>query len=123
VQPCKHGIRPAVDCSICLLPIAAAPAAAVEPKRCPYCDDTGDVHGFHGEWRGRCTCPAGSAAAVEPKPDSAATLPSDGDYMRWAEQAGATIRHEAEMPRITFDRLKHWHAFCDKARAAVEPKP
>jgi hypothetical protein len=27
-QPCKHGIRPAVDCSICLLPIAAAPAAA-----------------------------------------------------------------------------------------------
>lgn len=30
--------------------------------RCPYCDDTGDVHGLDGEWRGTCTeCPAGKA--------------------------------------------------------------
>lgn len=28
------------------------------PERCPYCDDTGDVHTPTGEWRGRCVCPA-----------------------------------------------------------------
>lgn len=39
-------------------------ASTVEPKRCPYCDDTGDVHGLDGEWRGRCTCPIGRAAAA-----------------------------------------------------------
>ena len=32
-----------------------------EPKRCEHCDDTGDVHGFDGEWRGVCNCPAGQA--------------------------------------------------------------
>jgi hypothetical protein len=31
------------------------------PKRCAYCDDTGDVTGLDGEWRGYCTCEAGSA--------------------------------------------------------------
>jgi hypothetical protein len=28
-------------------------------QACPRCDDTGDVHDATGEWRGRCTCPAG----------------------------------------------------------------
>lgn len=28
-------------------------------KPCQYCDGTGDVHTPTGEWRGRCTCPAG----------------------------------------------------------------
>ena len=28
---------------------------------CIYCDDTGDVHGFDGEWRGVCSCEAGEA--------------------------------------------------------------
>ena len=42
-----------------------------EPKRCPSCDDTGDVHSIDGEWRGTCNCPAGQATpsaptAVEP---------------------------------------------------------
>jgi len=31
------------------------------PKRCPNCDDTGDVHSIDGEWRGTCECPAGQA--------------------------------------------------------------
>lgn len=26
--------------------------------RCTWCDDTGDVHGLDGEWRGRCPCRA-----------------------------------------------------------------
>ena len=26
---------------------------------CQHCDDTGDVHGVDGEWRGVCSCPAG----------------------------------------------------------------
>jgi hypothetical protein len=33
---------------------------AAQSNRCPHCDDTGDVHGIDGEWRGRCTCPAAS---------------------------------------------------------------
>lgn len=40
--------------------------------RCPNCDGTGDVHGFDGEWRGTCHCPAGKAAPApaqqEPEP-------------------------------------------------------
>jgi hypothetical protein len=27
--------------------------------RCEYCDGTGDVHSFDGEWRGYCCCEAG----------------------------------------------------------------
>lgn len=30
-----------------------------EDDACHYCDDTGDVHGFDGEWRGYCTCAVG----------------------------------------------------------------
>lgn len=26
----------------------------VTPERCEYCDGTGDVHSFDGEWRGEC---------------------------------------------------------------------
>lgn len=45
-------------------------------KACEYCDDTGDVHGFDGEWRGRCICPAADASPLpvapkaEPTPDA-----------------------------------------------------
>lgn len=41
----------------------AEPCAAdiYEEIRCEHCDGTGDVHGIDGEWRGRCTCPAGEA--------------------------------------------------------------
>lgn len=35
--------------------------------RCPYCDDTGDVHTSTGEWRGTCSCPAAlPVPAVQP---------------------------------------------------------
>lgn len=30
----------------------------VVKSRCPYCDDTGDVHSIDGEWRGECDCGA-----------------------------------------------------------------
>lgn len=44
----------------------AMPAAPEAPaQRCPYCDDTGDVHTPTGEWRGRCTCPAGTEAPAQ----------------------------------------------------------
>lgn len=41
-------------------------ARVVEPvARCKYCDDTGDVHGIDGEWRGVCTaCDASKKDAV-----------------------------------------------------------
>ena len=38
--------------------------AAAQP--CQYCNDTGDVHGLDGEWRGRCTACAWGAAQAEP---------------------------------------------------------
>ena len=49
--------------------LAASPAQPVQPpKRCPNCDDTGDVHSIDGEWRGVCHCPAGQAIkAAQPK--------------------------------------------------------
>lgn len=34
-----------------------------DSERCPYCDGTGDVHAQTGEWRGRCSCPAGQEIA------------------------------------------------------------
>jgi hypothetical protein len=43
--------------------LANALDAVVVHKRCEYCDDTGDVHGIDGEWRGVCTaCDAHLAA-------------------------------------------------------------
>lgn len=38
--------------------LASKPPASKQ-KRCGYCDGTGDVHSVDGQWRGRCTCPAG----------------------------------------------------------------
>lgn len=40
--------------------VDAAAEALKATGRCEYCDDTGDVHSIDGEWRGRCTCPAGT---------------------------------------------------------------
>ena len=42
--------------------------AVVAPARCEYCDDTGDVHGIDGEWRGTCTCAAGAASVLDVTP-------------------------------------------------------
>lgn len=38
-----------------------AAAGAAQNQSCKHCDDTGDVHGQDGEWRGICTCAAGAA--------------------------------------------------------------
>jgi hypothetical protein len=54
-------------------------AGAAAPKRCEYCDGTGDVHSIDGEWRGRCSCAAG------------ATAPDEGD----AARLDFLIEHEA----------------------------
>ena len=35
---------------------------ATPEARDAACNDSGDVHSFDGEWRGRCTCPAGQPA-------------------------------------------------------------
>jgi hypothetical protein len=32
-----------------------------ETMPCRHCDDTGDVYGPKGDWRGFCECPAGDA--------------------------------------------------------------
>lgn len=53
--------------------IAIAEAEKQEP--CPYCNDSGDVHSFDGEWRGRCTCPAGQPA---PKQEPVGRIASNG---------------------------------------------
>ena len=42
------------------------PVGRLEPKRCEYCDGTGDVTGFDGEWRGYCVCDAGQALKTPP---------------------------------------------------------
>lgn len=39
----------------CYNPYCSDPAEpATKVTRCPHCDDTGDVHGLDGEWRGEC---------------------------------------------------------------------
>lgn len=38
------------------------------PERCAHCDDTGDVTGRDGEWRGYCSCEAGQAFKAWGKP-------------------------------------------------------
>lgn len=45
-------------------PSAATPEPS-DAERCPYCDDTGDVHDQTGEWRGTCKCPAGKVEACD----------------------------------------------------------
>lgn len=45
--------------------LTALRSMPAEPVRCPYCDDTGDVHSIDGEWRGTCKCPAGATPHTE----------------------------------------------------------
>lgn len=42
-----------------------AQQAEQQTKRCPNCDDTGDVNSIDGEWRGTCHCPAGQASNAQ----------------------------------------------------------
>ena len=63
--------------------LAALRSMPAEPvKRCPYCDDTGDVHSIDGEWRGTCKCPAGATPHTAPVLTEAwqpiETAPKDG---------------------------------------------
>lgn len=48
-------------------------AAKKAAARCDQCDGLGDVFDLTGEWRGRCTCPAGALTRSDPqqeKPDA-----------------------------------------------------
>jgi len=45
---------------------AAVIPQPVQPARCVYCDDTGDVHDATGEWRGICTCAESKPAQPVP---------------------------------------------------------
>ena len=52
----------------------------VAPARCGYCDDTGDVHGLDGEWRGVCNCAAGDRVrAAVASPDDTPLETGEGD--------------------------------------------
>lgn len=72
---------------------ASARALAATPaKRCPYCDDTGDVHSIDGEWRGRCTCPAGQYAPntpTAPAQDARWWSPPDSFAKNWLTNGAA----------------------------------
>lgn len=65
--PDAHGVVLTVDQATELLRDALGVEVEVKApaQRCPYCDDTGDVHTPTGEWRGRCTCPAGTEAPAQ----------------------------------------------------------
>lgn len=84
-------------------------APKAEPKRCPYCDDTGDVHSIDGEWRGTCNCPAGQATPSAPtavEPDERA------EFEAWWEQFAA----EHEDWRFADSHALRWQAW--QARAS-----
>jgi len=52
----------------------------VAPAHCGYCDDTGDVHGLDGEWRGVCSCAAGDRVrAAVASPDDSPLETGEGD--------------------------------------------
>lgn len=55
--------RPAV-----VVPVQG-PVGRPMPERCEYCDDTGDVTGLDGEWRGYCVCDAGRALTAPTQAD------------------------------------------------------
>lgn len=82
-----------------------------QAARCPYCDDTGDVHGVDGEWRGACTCPAGKAQAAPAEPTPVAWRwvyagggrspiydgeGPDAEYVKTANERGVRIVYYTE---------------------------
>jgi len=64
--------------------LEASPQApqAAQPNRCPYCDDTGDVHSIDGEWRGTCHCPAGQAINAQQAAQPTGAVLNTGDQGR-----------------------------------------
>jgi hypothetical protein len=62
-----------------------------------------------------------SAPAVEPV--AVMEVPSDGDYLRWAQREGASVNWESEhrTPRVSFASSAQWGRFCDRVRAAGPP--
>jgi hypothetical protein len=58
------------------------PVGRPAPERCEYCDGTGDVIGFDGEWRGYCVCDAGQALKA----------PTPGDHYCPLKRGGVVCR-------------------------------
>lgn len=101
-------------------------AAAPQPQRCPYCDDTGDVHSADGEWRGACACPAG--ASPQPTPPQQAA-PKQTAKMGPAGVAFSDLfmeQFEALAGSVTSDIIKdaaRLAAACAYSLAATPPQP
>lgn len=91
-----------------------ATTAATPPKACEYCDDTGDVHGLDGEWRGICNCPAGDkfrTTAATPAAPSAAPTPEDDLLVACITLNGTTLTVEADALADMFGTDDEQHAY------------
>ena len=107
--------------------LAALRSMPAEPvKRCPYCDDTGDVHSIDGEWRGTCNCPAGQATpsaptAVEPTAEQSSVVEPDerADFEAWinrGERSPLTVKDDrgGYLDTPTHFRWTGWQARASK---------
>lgn len=95
---------------------AVRQALAAHERRCEYCDGTGDVHSFEGEWRGVCICSVGRALAASKIDERAAFeywASDDGETPTAVERAG----HGYRLAQIQ----TYWVAW--QARAALIPEP
>jgi len=54
-----------------------------------------------------------------------AEMPSDGDFLRWAEREGAKVNWNPDdsAPCIVFTMGSQWGRFCDRVRALASAEP
>lgn len=127
------------DC-VSFMPLPAAPGAQPahsEPERCPYCDNSGDVHNKVGEWLGECKdCAAEVRGEVPAEPSAIADricneVAELGDRNSPEDWPEAMLVTHAELHAIVVDaladqptgatenRIDHLETELAQARAAV----
>ena len=77
----------------------ALQAEQAEPtERCPYCDDTGDVHSIDGQWRGTCNCPAARPSEPPKAPVEPVGEPATGYSFQDIADALSALRGVEQQP-------------------------
>lgn len=99
------GHKRRVTCKVC----ATAPQAAhqqAEPKRCEYCDGTGDVTRADGEWLGECTVCKAAEQQAEPAEDEVSRLHTEMAGLRLAlDQANRRADNAVSLSNHLQDQL------------------
>ncbi len=134
LRPCGHPLGSSAWCYACAeaeydaTPRRSVAAIALDrsqreelARRCPNCDDTGQVSSITGEWRGRCHCVAGRTAPPMFAPSTICTADATSTPTAPGRAAGVGAVSEKTVPapaRTLAELVLHMDMVTEKGKHA-----